>query len=1142
MGKLVGIIFLISVLVIVAGFIVFLSISHPERRLDVGANIEEIQIKDNLAYVTLSGGANDKEIDRVKFIFTDSKGVQHYYFTTEGIENLSKPYKKSIINLFKEPEFEGTYKYTIDSNEIGFENFDSIYKVEVVFDYEKEALEIDKEVSLDSEVINEESAPSGGGGSSGGGGGGSSFTPESDLIPTPKAYWMYGGNEVVSLDDMEYETTLRLVFENSGISSGTNVEFTIYERDWLGDDYMAKVNTLVGSNGYVSVDWVIEEAHVDAARNLLEGNKIELYFEIRGIKSGILKIGFEDTGIEPNCFDDIQNQNETGVDCGGECGACEASTGLVAHYAFENNLADTTGSNNPGNMFGGSYSSGVLGQGLQLGGSEYALVSAQDLSTNSGSVALWVMPSTIVSGRSYALTHRIEGENNRIYLKTLDGEFSPGFGNTLDISTGQSVPVGAWSHMAITWVGANYNAYLDGVLAASGTTSTLTSVVPSLTIGCYINGEECFIGIIDEMKVWDYALSAQEISSEFFSVTPVTFQPNCSDEIQNQNETGIDCGGECAACESGVPSDSMTCNNPLRSIDFETGDFSQISVGGDLVGNYALVSDQTHSGNYAVRFISGSGYPSKSDIRLWGAERSIGTTSSPDRWDSFWIYVPSDFDSSPWNMLIEWCPRITDSHNLGWRFCDRHVLVGFEDRNNVEANVYLYFGNSLDYGFFPDNPGANYRGIYSGVSMPKGEWVHFNMHTYWSLNSNGKVEIWMNNQKVIDYTGRTILSEDYPDVGHNSEIGSYRYGSLPASPMYVDDVLICSDEIVGEIVVANCDDGNSCTTDSSMEGVCSYTPYCSSTDGVCCLGCTPAQDDDCVVSSTYIIADHTSVDAFDNIPSCWIDQVKQMFFLYPGESHGNGILVGSQSLENQDSTYAYGSGSNEFEISRSLPSSGCGSWCGEEDIWTNSNAIQEVISSITNYENQGEKPDAFSFGWCWDMTQGDGPSSDDPIYNVGWAGRSSGSPSGSGRWGLDDGDYSLTSNDVSMQTYLDALQTIQTAHSDVAVIYSTGPVEGWSNQGELGYQRYIKHERIREYVQNNNLYLFDYADILTHNSAGQQNTLSWNGNSFPFIHGDNAETGWSDTHIGYQGELRIAKANWWMMARIAGWDGVSSGC
>ena len=122
-GRLVGIIFFIAVLVFVSGAIIFLSVQHPEKRLDVGADIESIDIQENLAYITLSGGANDKEIKEVKFIFTDNYNVKRYYSTIEGIEELSVEYNKSILNLLKKPEFSGTYDYIIDSNDIGLKDF-----------------------------------------------------------------------------------------------------------------------------------------------------------------------------------------------------------------------------------------------------------------------------------------------------------------------------------------------------------------------------------------------------------------------------------------------------------------------------------------------------------------------------------------------------------------------------------------------------------------------------------------------------------------------------------------------------------------------------------------------------------------------------------------------------------------------------------------------------------------------------------------------------------------------------------------------------------------------------------------------------------------------------------------------------------
>jgi hypothetical protein len=140
-----------------------------------------------------------------------------------------------------------------------------------------------------------------------------------------------------------------------------------------------------------------------------------------------------------------------------------------------------------------------------------------------------------------------------------------------------------------------------------------------------------------------------------------------------------------------------------------------------------------------------------------------------------------------------------------------------------------------------------------------------------------------------------------------------------------------------------------------------------------------------------------------------------------------------------------------------------------------------------------------------------------------------------------------------MDTYLDATQQYidhcQANGYATRVLFTTGPVDGGGNTGESGYQRHLKHERIRAYVQASlDRVLFDYADILCWSNAGELNTRTWTDyggtlRTFPYIHDDNmldldgsyTEDG---DHIGERGALRLAKALWWLLARIAGWDGL----
>jgi hypothetical protein len=127
-----------------------------------------------------------------------------------------------------------------------------------------------------------------------------------------------------------------------------------------------------------------------------------------------------------------------------------------------------------------------------------------------------------------------------------------------------------------------------------------------------------------------------------------------------------------------------------------------------------------------------------------------------------------------------------------------------------------------------------------------------------------------------------------------------------------------------------------------------------------------------------------------------------------------------------------------------------------------------------------------------------------------------------------------------MDTYLDATEDYRlyalSVDAATRVVFTTGPAD---LSGESGYQGHLKHEHMRNFVREDSVrVLLDYAAILSFSDAGQASTTSWNGHTYPTMHSSNAGDG-SIGHIGSAGAIRLAKAQWWMLARMAGWDGVS---
>lgn len=315
-----------------------------------------------------------------------------------------------------------------------------------------------------------------------------------------------------------------------------------------------------------------------------------------------------------------------------------------------------------------------------------------------------------------------------------------------------------------------------------------------------------------------------------------------------------------------------------------------------------------------------------------------------------------------------------------------------------------------------------------------------------------------------------------------------------------------------------------------------------------------------------IIADHTIVEDYDIIPQQYIDSVKKMWVSIAGESHSLSYRTGLELLEALSATYAVSvteSGTPEAYTADNLRINratwgdvdNATGWIynyGEEDWYTNTTAITRTKASLQYCADNGPALTAFGFGWCWDATWTNAVGgTSDPVFYTRWGGASAGGPEGNLIWGLDDDDEALTSNSVSMRDYITATQSYIdycTANNiDTKIIWTTGPIDNESNYAinESGYQQFLKYEYIRNHVDSLGTgYLFDFADILSYNDAGQQATTQWtDANStlqtFPIIHSENMETLNANYHFGSNGAIKVAKAMWWMLARMAGWDGTT---
>ncbi|MFH1193616.1 MAG: LamG domain-containing protein [bacterium] len=218
-------------------------------------------------------------------------------------------------------------------------------------------------------------------------------------------------------------------------------------------------------------------------------------------------------------------------------------TGLVGYWTMDANdmsatgatLYDKSGKNNNGTVTGTTTSTGRIGQARSFNGSSDFIDVGNNTALNVGtgdvSFSAWVKPANITGGEQVLGKRNFGGLGTtngylfglnsgqaRILIENSDGDY-------VDYSTG-SVSAGAWRHIAATITRGSATGaklFIDGVQV--GTSQSTSLVQNSLTNATNLaigrqGGDIAsgyFNGAIDDVRIYNYALSAQEVANLYSS-------------------------------------------------------------------------------------------------------------------------------------------------------------------------------------------------------------------------------------------------------------------------------------------------------------------------------------------------------------------------------------------------------------------------------------------------------------------------------------------------------------------------------------------------------------------------------------------------------------------------------------------------
>jgi len=193
-------------------------------------------------------------------------------------------------------------------------------------------------------------------------------------------------------------------------------------------------------------------------------------------------------------------------------------TGAIANGA---SIPATVGTAGTANSTAMTYTTGKINStAVSLSGSDY--ITMGSLSNIQGlakfAISGWIKPANLSSqstflGSELLFKLQITTSGNVNFFVSNDGSSwaaSP--------SSSVTIPAGSWTHVAGVYDGAHAIIYINGVSKGSGAmTGTTSSAGNDFQISGFEGGNENFVGVVDEVAIWNTSLTAAQVLSIYNS-------------------------------------------------------------------------------------------------------------------------------------------------------------------------------------------------------------------------------------------------------------------------------------------------------------------------------------------------------------------------------------------------------------------------------------------------------------------------------------------------------------------------------------------------------------------------------------------------------------------------------------------------